>query len=727
MSVKFSTWLSKAGSTIACGLSAVSGHVAAQPVPQGGIQGDPGSVAASETETREIIVTASRRETTIRETPTAISAYSGEQLARSNIVSFTDLVVESPNIQLGSNDSNTNIAIRGIGSNLQTAGNDPGVAFHVDGIYLPDPFLARLAFLDVARVEVLRGPQGTLFGRNATGGVINIISNTPTVIPEVGFRITAGFPLGEQLQVFASTPLNADATVLTRFSMQQTYQNGRLRNLSPVGPRRFDGRNDYAVRGQLEFRPSETFRIRIQGDYQLSDTPGPAPYLAGSVSGVLPPLLATTRFSTPKDDDVVYLTKGKTEVESYGLGVFATLDIGGGALNGTFSRRNSNVSTVRDGDGTLFEFNSTLIDAPRKTTFAELLYASDDDKPFSVVLGANYYDDNQKQDLRVPVFFLPFPVAFTGDVDSRSYAFFGQAQYDLTAAWKIFGGARYSNDRKRIFETNVFIGQLRQSDTFSKVTYEAGTSFDITPSATAYLKYATGYKGGGYSSGSLAPAFRPETNGMVEFGLKGSFFDRKLSANLAIFRISYDDLQVNQVLDVQASVTNAAKATIYGGELELNARLTPELSLLFAGGYLNARFDEFITADSARPTLGTLNLKGNRLAQSPEFTLGGGPVFDSQLSNGARFNLSARYDWKSRVFFSEFNLRANSQASTGRLSASANYTTPNGKWKVGLYGRNLTDERIYNSQLVYASVLNSIIVGNLEPRREFGIQLSYRN
>jgi iron complex outermembrane receptor protein len=673
----------------------------------------------------DIIVTASRRETTLRETPTAISAYKGADLAKQHIVAFTDLVASSPNVQLGSNDSNTNIAIRGIGNTLQTAGNDPGVAFYVDGIYLPDPALSQLSFLDVNRVEVLRGPQGTLFGRNATGGAINVISNTPTVNPSAGFQVSAGAPLGEQVQVFANTPLTADGRWLSRVAFEQTYQQGRLDNLAPTGPGRFDDKNNYAIRAQIEWRPTDTFSIRLQGDYQLSDTVGTAPYLVGSVSGILPPQLATTSFASAKSGNDVYLTHGETRLEGKGIDAFLNWDIGGGSLSATASRRDSRVFTDRDGDGTLNEFDETTINVPRETTTAELLYTSDVSKPFSFVVGANYYRDHQFQNLAVSAYILPLPLVLTGDVHSTSYAGFGQAQYKITSKWKLFAGLRYSHDHKDIFETNNFVGSLAQAHSWSKVTYEAGTSYDISRSATAYLKYATGYKSGGYSSGALAPAFRPEENRMLEAGFKGALFDRKLEANIALFHMSYSDLQVNQVMNLEAEVTNAAKATIYGAEVGLTARLTPELRLQLDGGWLHARFDEFLTEDSARPQLGTLNLKGNTLPQAPNFTLGGGPVYERSLANGARFALSARYDWKSRVYFSEFNLPVDSQKSAGTLSASVNYTLPDGHWDLGLYGRNLADARIFNSMIVDASILSSIIVGYLAPRREFGAQVRY--
>jgi iron complex outermembrane receptor protein len=191
--------------------------------------------------------------------------------------------------------------------------------------------------------------------------------------------------------------------------------------------------------------------------------------------------------------------------------------------------------------------------------------------------------------------------------------------------------------------------------------------------------------------------------------------------------MAYEDLQVNQVVGVSSVVTNAAEATINGVELELVQQVTPEFSFIFNGGWLDATFDEFLTEDSARPQLGPLSLAGNDLPNAPAYTLSFGPAYERDLSGGGRLSLSARYDWRSEVYFSEFNLPLVSEDSSGRLNAFANYEFPDGKWQIGLYGRNLTDERTYSSMVVASAVLNSIAMATANPGREVGIRLSFRH
>lgn len=674
----------------------------------------------------EVVVTASRREETIRATPIALSAYGGAQLEQAHVQSLPDLVTQSPNIQLGTNGANTNIAVRGIGTNLQTAGNDPGVAFHLDGVYVPDTALALLTFMDVSRVEVLRGPQGTLFGRNATGGAVNIISNMPTTSPVFGFDASVGLPLGEHVAAYASGPLDGDGKLLGRVSVQQTYQRGTVDNRASRGPSRFGDQNNYAGRAQLEWRPTESLRARLLTDYQRSDTAGPAYYLIGTPNAALglPIELAGTPIARKGDD--IAATYGAAKLLEKGATLFLEGDVGEGSVRATISRRRTEVYSSNDGDGTVVDFSSTIFDQSRNATYGEVLYSSNDKRRFSWIVGANYFDDDQVQAIAVSVIRLPFPVAITGDVSTRSYAAFGHAQFRLTEDWKLFGGARYSRDRKRLDETNNFAGARSQSDRWSKPTFEIGTSYDLSPTSTGYLKYATGYKSGGYSAGALAPAFAPETSRMWEAGLKGSYFDGALEANVAVFHTAYRNLQVNQIIGFLAQVTNAAQATIDGAEVELVQHLTPDLRIDLSGGWLDARFDGFKTQDSARPQLGVLELKGNRLPQAPKVTIGGGPVYSRELADGGRLTAALRYDWKSRTYFSEFNLPLVSQPAAGRLSGYVNYDLPGGVFQVGVYGRNLTDERTLGSKVVGSAGINSITMGTLGPRREFGVSLHGR-
>ncbi|HWE99268.1 MAG TPA: TonB-dependent receptor plug domain-containing protein, partial [Caulobacteraceae bacterium] len=258
---------------------------AAAPANPPGTAARPGPTVSSNsaTELEAVVVTASRREESIRETPIAVSSYNGAKLEAAHIESFVDLVPSSPNIQLGSILTNEDITIRGVGHDLTDAGSDPGVAFSVDGVYEAQTGLATSAFLDIARVEILRGPQGTLFGRNATGGAVNMITNAPTPAYSYGLDANVGFgPTEDHIDGFVSGPLTSDGKLLGRLAAQQTYNEGFTRNLYAQGPSRLDGTNNYSVRGELMWLPDSNFTARLNLEYQREADSGAAFYLLGT-------------------------------------------------------------------------------------------------------------------------------------------------------------------------------------------------------------------------------------------------------------------------------------------------------------------------------------------------------------------------------------------------------------------------------------------------------------
>lgn len=312
-------------------------------------------------------------------------------------------------------------------------------------------------------------------------------------------------------------------------------------------------------------------------------------------------------------------------------------------------------------------------------------------------------------------------------MDTTSYAAFLRGDYAFDFGLKVFAGARVTRDEKSIDEFNNFIGTLQQEDSWSKTTYELGATYDFSEWLTGYAKFATGYKGGGYSGGGLTPAFNPETNELVEAGLKGTYFDGALSANLSVFQMKYDDLQVAQIDGVSSRVTNAAQASISGAELETVAYVSPELRLEVSAGYLDATFDEFLTADSARPSLGLLDLSGNTLPMAPEFTARAATFYEIPAGLPGPLTVSGEYTWKSRVYFSEFNLPIASQDPVGRLNLTLVYEDPGGAWSVGAYARNVTDEAVKTNVSVVSALLGSLALARLEPGREVGLSfhLSY--
>ncbi len=728
------------------------------------VQADVGGVK-SDTNLAEIVVTASRRAESIQKTPTAVSAFGGDSLQQQHLTSLSDIVSISPSIAISNLATNSNITIRGIGNTSYVAGADPAVALHVDGIYLAQPGLALNTFLDVKRVEVLRGPQGTLFGRNATGGVINIIPNQPTDDLHFGVDVSAGLdPVMVRSSAFVSGPITSDGTLQGRISIQQNHngshskllnasQANGLNSLSnnPAGPRDIDNLTTYSARGQLKWVPSNSFSLRLMVEYQGQNDDGPAIYNVGSPDPTQVPLprsIANSSFGNISKREV-YSNYGQRKLDNYLASLNAEWDLGYGSIKALTSYSKTDQFTQQDGDGSDVDFTHTEFTGRARQTFNELIYTSPSNNAFSFIVGANHFREKFYQLIRVPIleldigggtFFGPLTVLNGGTVWTTSYAAFGQAQYQFDFGLKAFGGIRYSHDKKRDAEFNNFKAPFMASQgpkSWSKLTYEAGMSYDLARQVTAYVKYATGYKSGGYSVASFQTPFNPETNRNIEAGIKGVYFGGLLSANLAVFHTTYKDLQVNQVVGVSNGITNAAKAKMEGVEAEISVKPTDALRVNFSASYLDAHFIKFLTTDSARPnthpdcdivngsTVCGIELAGNTLPNAPKYKASIGIFYDVPAPSG-QITLGGRYDYTSKRYFNEFNLPVVTQKATGRLDLNATYRSNNGKWSAGVFASNVTNEVIKNGTLVVSAVLGSVSLASLEPGRQVGLSFGYR-
>lgn len=695
----------------------------------------------------DIVVTATRRSETVKNTPIAVTAIGGDALKSAQAATLADVAASTPNVQISATYTNANIAIRGIGNAQVNAGADTGVAVHQDGVYIGQSGLTLATLMDVERVEILRGPQGLLFGRNATGGAVNVIPNRPTDELHYGMDTSFGFdPTMLRSSAYVSGPLSDN--VRARLSLQQNYNEGYTKNLVATSanrqvPRRLDDVDSASIRGQIE-AGSGPFNVRLSLEYQKDKGAGQSSWLSGTPSGVLPAVVANTPLGDVQKREV-YNNQGFKDNESKFATLIATLAIGGGALKATASYGATDLVSLTDGDGTGVDHTKSFFSNRATQQYAELIYTSDAAKPLSLVVGANFYNEKLRQDVQVPISTLPPPldvlgaveVDLGGTVKTRSYAGFGQLQYRAGDSLRFFAGLRYTHDRKTIDGYNNFGSPQLGRASWSRVTYEVGGSYKISNDVTAYAKYGTGYKGGGYSAGAGAPAFNPETNNNIEVGVKGTYLGGLLQANLAAFRMKYRDLQVNQVVGALSQVTNAARATINGVEAELKVRPVQRFHLDLTGAWLDATFDEFFTSDSSRPsflpdtkvingvTVRGIELGGNRLPQAPEFSGSAGAYYDVPVKGGT-VTLGGRFDWKSRVYFSEFNLPISSQKPVGKLNLSIRYASDNGRWTGSIYALNVTNQQVRQNVVVVSALIGSLGVTQYQPARQVGASLGYR-
>jgi iron complex outermembrane recepter protein len=679
---------------------------------------------------QEVVVTATRREISLLDVPVAVSAFGGTELEARQITNVGDLSSLIPNFQFGESYGEARATIRGIGTNNVNGGADPGVAYHLDGVYVGTTGPAGDSFFDVSRIEVLRGPQGTLFGQNATGGTINLIPNRPTPQPSGEVNATVGAdPFLYDVDGVWNGALNTSGTLSGRLSVHRTYDEGYTRNQVSDGPRYLDDDNGFAVRGQLLYQPNDQFQLHTEVNYQRTNDHGVGYQLLGrgGTSGL--PTIAQTLGGAipPQDTHDVYANQGSANGEFLLGTADSALALGRGTLKILLSGGRTRSDTDADGDGTAVDFTSSQVDYLARQTFGEILYDVKPVPSLDVIVGANGYYQDLDQVFTVPINFIFGPTTVSdilaGHLHTSTEAVFAHAEYEAARSVNVFGGLRYTYDRKVYNESNNFIGADSGEPHWEKLTYEGGISFKFTDSVNAYVKYSTGFKGGGLQLGTLTPPVKPETDNSTEAGLKGLFFGRTLETNIAVFHMSYDDLQLTRVEGFVTGFENAAKATVNGAELEAIWRATRAFRLELTGSLLDAKFDSFESADPADPVPVVQNLAGNRLPNSPSGALSLGGYYTVGSLTSGPVTLGARYYWQAKEYFTVFNTPGVSQAAVGRVDLTVNFSSQDGLWGASLFAKNLTDEVVRGTGIVVSNVLGAPALVTLEPGRSVGISV----
>ncbi|MEC7888442.1 MAG: TonB-dependent receptor [Pseudomonadota bacterium] len=722
-----------------------------------------------------IVVTARRREESIQDVPLSITAISGEALAKSGTLEITEIAQEVPNLTLEvSRGTNTTLTafIRGVGQQDPVAGFEAGVGLYVDDIYLNRPQGAVLDIYDVERIEVLRGPQGTLYGRNTIGGAIKYVTAALPDETEIKVRGTYGSYNQADLIVTASTPVSDSLKV--GVSGARLSRGGFGDNLVQEGVENYN-KDVWGARGTIEFDNGPLF-IRLSGDY-VKDNSDPRQghrLLPGAFSGA--PVLDDV-YDTRAGLDVV-----DQEVEAYGGGLTIAYE-----LNDTMTVK-SITGYRKDHSTTPIDFDSLPqadLDVPaiyRNKQFSQELQFLYEGDRLSGVLGAYYLDASAFTAFDVALFTtgaipsvnLPGLNAQTlGDVDTKTWSIFGDFTYDLTDQFSLSVGGRYTWDKRtsRILRT-TFVGgysdlfpptdavpiavtsDFNGSATFKEFTPRASLSFKPNANHTFYATYSKGFKGGGFDprgQTSQAPdldgdgdidyadqyeflSFAPETVDSYEIGWKASLLDDSLFISLAAFKGDYTDVQIPGSVGVDSNgdgisdsfvgiTSNAGDADVNGVEFEGRAVVGrnfagpgSRLTFNWALGVLDAKYNTFIDA------LGN-DVADQRVFQNtPDVTVNTGFDLGIPVASGIvdfLGSVSLRSD------ASQFELPGPlDQDGYALVDASIVYTDDSDRWSIGIHGKNLFDQRYIVSgyDFVTGSVLG--LEGNLtafygDPRRVF--------
>jgi iron complex outermembrane receptor protein len=666
----------------------------------------PAAQADAATEIETVVVTAQRREEAAQDVPISISVLSASKLAATGVTSTADLASAVPALTFSSTSFTAQPFLRGVGTANVAAGDENSVAIYVDGVYHSAPVGSIFALNNVQRIEVDKGPQGTLFGRNAVGGVIQVITKDPKATPSfdlnLGYASYNTFTGGFYGTTGISDKLSAD---LALYASDQTQGWGK--NLQS-GKDAFLGQ-EYAARSKWRLDLGSTqFRLvadydRSHGDFNTSLHAFPPARPLGTVAGtpaVFPGFYNIDSNLTP------YYT-----VEGYGLSLTADHDLGWAHLTSISAYRQTNAHALLDQDMSPAQLSS--VSAPYKdwTGSEELQLHSNDSSSLKWVGGLFYFHDNAHTGIQVST---ATPIKATNGTQTLdSYAAFAQATQTFREKLDVTVGLRFTEDQRRLNELQIApstgaplpFNPVSASMNFSKVTYRAAIDYHFTPNLMGYLEQSRGFKGGLFNMSaplligtSTVDVVRPEVIDATEAGLKTSWFDHTLQVNASAFYYNFKDIQLIQFFVNGTTLLNAAQARIQGVDLDVEWLPVSQLDLTASMSFLDSTYTNFPNAPlfNNNPAGGVTetggDASGTDTLQAPPFSANLSARYTIPLSTGS-LSLDASYVYNGG-FYWEFNDRLKNPP-YNLVNASLMWKPQGAAWDVRLWGKNIFGERRY--------------------------------
>ncbi|WEK02324.1 MAG: TonB-dependent receptor [Candidatus Sphingomonas phytovorans] len=687
----------------------------------------------------DIIVTAQRRAERLQDVPIAITALSAEQLAASGVSDVTKLNTITPGLYIQASTGFVSPHIRGIGTSAGGAGLENSVAVYIDGVYMASQPGSLLSLNNVARIEVLKGPQGTLFGRNATGGLIQIVTQDPT--QDFTAKMTAGYGNYDTFTGSAYVAGGIAPNLAADIAGQVTTQGKGYGINVATGNDVYRTKLDLALRSKWVFTPTDATTIKLSLDYErrIGNTSISSKEAPGLVP-VFGPAYNIRTWDINADYDPYQRLNGG------GASLDIQQDLGGVQLQSITAYRKSEYTIGFDTDLTPTPAQTLTISVLKDRQISqELKLQSEAGSKIQWVVGAFYFNADAELDpnvLRLGGPAIPPPPAppITGisnyaKLTTRAWAGYGQVTVPLGDRTKLTGGFRYSTERRSIFSTtaatlingvviNPFGPNTSQHVTFSAPTWRVSLDHKLDDNNMIYASYNRGFKSGGYNArNAAAPAFAQEQLDAYEVGIKSDLFDRLLRVNAAAFYYKYRNIQVSRFELNNIFIYNGAGAEIYGVDLDLQLR--PAKGLTIDGGVsvLHDRFTSFPNADRYTPNpLGgsirsTVSAEGNRLPITPDATVNLNVHYVRETKAGIwSFDLGGYYN--SGFFGQPDNVLE--QKAYALLDGSIGWKMPDKRYGIRVWGKNLTNKPVTTA--LGQSDTSAIV--QYDAPRTYGITLS---
>lgn len=686
-----------------------------------------------------VVVTAQRREQSLEDVPLTMTVLTGQALSDLGIDTPAEVAAQTPGFEVYSifgEGTNPTFFMRGIGQLDFGDVTETPVALNLDDVYLGTQAAQSAPLFDVERVEVLKGPQGTLYGRNATGGVVNVISARPTAKFEGRASAQAGSFGQEIFEVALSGPLAP--RVRGRLSLRSNRDDGWQRSLT-TGVDNF-GQTDLASgRAQLEFDTSENATLLLRADYAKSDG-----------NSVLYPLTGLLRadgatYCTPAEAaaNLCFNSAGEQGIRDPRVGLSDvpslrnefefrlgsatyTHDFGGVTLTSITAAQSVDKLFEEDADAAAIDLGFTEYRLSAEQFTQEVRLAGGDEEGLGWLAGAYFFDEDRSTSVAAPPFF-----STLGEQESSSWAVFGSVDYPLTSTVTATGGLRYTTDKKNIsVVTPGFMPEQQRSLDESRVTGKLGLSWEPTDDLLWYANVSTGYKAGGFNANFV---FDPDTIGPVEpesitayeLGLRAKFWDGRISFNGATFAYDYRDIQA-VALDSTSVVSitrliSLGDANIFGFDGEVNFIPVDAARISLGIGLLDTEIQSSATQSTPFPP-GAVALDGNPLPMAPSVSLNG--LAEYTFAFGDAGFLTAQLDgsWRDDFNFSATGSKEATESSDGfaLLNARLRWRSANERYALEGFVENLVDEDYFTFN---ANIFSDNAAGAWGRPRTWGVRL----
>ncbi len=662
----------------------------------------------------EIIVTSRFRAEKLSAIPDSITAFTQADIERHRIERINGVAALTPNLRF-SDDQEVGIStlvIRGVRQNRGTG--QPPVSFRIDGVSATNNLLTTQELFDIESVDVLRGPQGALYGRNAIGGAILVSTRQPTADPEYGVRLSAAEGDDYVVAANASGPLGSDK-LLYRAAVRWQDRGGQLENPF-LDNQKVDFKESASFRGRLLYKPTQPLSIDLRGQY--SDQEGGSGYFMPGSEGVLPlpPPAEPIFFGNPTY--VIQSNRiGESFVKFSEFSAKIDYEFDWGTFTSVTSYTDVESGNDQDLDQTFVDAINIVVIDDSETLAQEFRLTSSADRSLRWVAGAYFFDQDRFRSLATTFLGFPVPPA-AQDLKLQNYAVFGNMSYDLTGDLELTLAFRYDE------ETPEDLTQGR-SETFTKLQPKASLAYNFREGLLGYITAGKGFRAGGFnnlSEGSnFAPGFDEESLISYETGLKWSAYDGRLRSAMSLFFTDYTDQQffLFDQTGTQANI-NVPKSELWGGEIEMTALPMDSLRVDFAFGYTDSEIKEY--QDVQGVLVPPEAIIGSKVPGAPVWTLNLGLQHTAALS--ASMDLVSRLDYEHRdkTYWTLDNLDTQEAYDLVNLS----FSLEREKWTTRLYVNNLLDEEYIEWFFAARFIGLPADIAWPSPPRQAGLEFTYR-